>query len=448
MALEGAKNGCGMEILYQYLWQYKMLGRRLRLASGAEIEVLDPGRLNTDAGPDFFNAKIKVGDKVWAGNVEIHVKASDWYRHGHQDDTAYDSVMLHVVAVDDRKVYRTDGSEIPQVSITMPRSFFEMYRLLAEGTLPMRCAGQLWRLDRLHVADWMETLGMERLQVKAERIRGYLEETGHDWQHACLMALARSLGFGLNGLPFEMLARSLSLNYLGRHSDSVFQLEAMLFGQAGMLDMSMHMFDDYYQRLCREYYFLARKYGMRPMRADMWKYARLRPQSFPHRRIALLVRALSGGFSLMGDIIDAGADIDRLRALFSWKLDGYWANHFDFDVEASSAPLSLGKSSVDLLLVNLVAPVIYLYHGSCGNYDAAERAVDLLRGLRPESNSIITAWRQAGIEADDAFTSQALLHLRKEYCDARKCLYCRFGNRLLRQSQSTPTPNPALFPES
>lgn len=423
-----------MELLYQYLWQFKMLGNRLQLPGGEVIEVLDPGQRNTDSGPDFFNAKIKVGDKVWAGNVEIHVRASDWYRHGHQNDMAYDNVILHAVGVNDRAVSRSDGTIIPQVCITMPQSFYEVYRLLAEGSMPVRCSARLGQLDKLHITGWIESLGIERMQAKAQRIRNYYEETGHDWQRTCLTALARALGFGVNGLPFEMLARSLSLNYLSRHSDSLFQLEAILFGQAGMLDSSNHIFDEYFQGLCREYYFLARKYNLRPMRRDLWKYARMRPQSFPHRRIALLAKILLGGFSLMADILSASADADKLHALLNWKFEGYWASHFDFDVESSSAPQSLGKNSVDLLIINVAVPLIYFYHSVTGNFDEAEKAIDLLRSLHAENNSIIAGWRQSGITAEDAFSSQALLHLRKEYCDTRKCLYCRFGNYLLRHS--------------
>ena len=426
-----------MERMYQFLWKSGMFGRKLRECGGGEVEVIDPGHLNPDAGPDFFNSKIRIDGVEWAGNVEIHVKASDWNRHGHQNDVAYDNIILHVVAVSDIRIRRRDGSFIPQVEMTLPEDFFRTYASLSAEIEGVKCGAGLEGISALTKTDWLETLAVERLQVKAERVNGILSTTVNDWEQTCFIILARALGFGLNGDPFELLARSLPLKFLHHHSDNPYQIEALLFGQAAMLDSSLHIFDEYYQHLCREYYFLARKYGLRPMRPGLWKYARTRPNNFPHRRIAFLAKACEGGFSLFSKIIAAGGDEEGSRGLFKWKLDGYWQDHFSFDVEARSVPATLSGMSLTLLLINVVAPLLYAYGARRGDPDFAERGISLLEKLPAESNSIIRQWSHYGLEADSAWRSQALLHLKREYCDARKCLYCRFGNNLLRRAATT-----------
>lgn len=423
-----------MERLYQYLWQHGMLGRELALTDGTEVKVLSPGRLNRDAGPDFSSARVLIGDTEWVGNVEIHVRASDWFRHKHDEDPVYDSVILHVVSQNDRRVSRSDGSLIPQVAVNFPHGFYQLFLSLSEGTPGIRCHHNLLCLNKLTITDWLETLTVERMQDKAWRILQMHSASSGDWARTCFVTFARALGFGLNSDPFEIMARSITLNHLSRHSDNLFQLEALLFGQAGMLDMSNHIFDEYYQNLCREYYFLARKYGLRPMRSDLWKYARTRPGNFPHRRIALLARYLEGGFSLVGEIMACGNDTDRLKEIFRKNLEGYWANHIGFGAEMAPAPVALSEASIELLIINLVAPLIYAHCRSTGDYERAEDAFNIWRDLEPEKNAIIRSWNTSGIKAEDAAQSQALLWLRKNYCDRRKCLDCRFGHAMLRES--------------
>lgn len=421
-----------MEKLYQYLWKHRMLGRKLYLEDGAQLEILSPGRLNCDAGPDFSNARIRIGDTEWAGNVEIHVRASDWYRHGHDRDAAYDSVALHVVAISDRRVTRSDGTEIPQLTAIFPESFFNMYATLCDGISDIRCSGDFAYIPSLIKTDCLESLAVERMHVKASRIIDELHNLGGDWERTCFVTLARALGFGLNSEPFEILARSIPLGYLHRHADNLVQLEALLFGQAGMLDTSIHIFDEYYQLLCREYYFLARKYNLRPMKRELWKYARTRPQNFPHRRIALLAKTLYGGFSLLSRILAAAGEIGKTRELLHWELEGYWLTHSDFDREQPMGAAALGAGSVDLLMINLVAPILYAHGAAHGDPEKAEMGLELWRQLPPERNMYVRQWQQLGFECEDAMRSQALLQLRKQYCDSGRCLDCRLGHWLLR----------------
>ena len=425
-----------MERLYQYLWKHSMLGRNLMLDDGRELTILVPGILNENAGPDFFSAKLRIGDSTWVGNVEIHVKASDWYKHRHNDDPAYDSVILHVVAIKDGVVKRRDGSIIPQVCVTFPIEFYSLYASLSESIKDVRCKPYIQTLSSLVIEDWLSTLAIERIHVKSQRILELNRQCDGDWERTCFISFARALGFGLNSDPFEMLARSVPLNYLARHSDNLFQLEALLFGQAGMLDMSCHIFDEYYQGLCREYYFLAKKYGLKPLHSGIWKYSKTRPGNFPHRRIALLAQYIYGGFSLMRAILETKGDEDKARELFAMELDGYWKTHTQFGIEADRVPVGLSRGSENLLLINLVAPLVYSYCAYVGDLEGAESALSLWMDLESEKNSYIRQWENTGIKCKDAMHSQALLQLRKNYCDMGKCLECRFGNYLLRNSIS------------
>lgn len=422
-----------MEKVYQYLWSHRMLGRTLYISGGEEVRILNPGVLNSNAGPDFIGARLRIGDMEWIGNVEIHVKASDWYVHHHDTDPAYDTVLLHVVAVSDRKVYRSDGKVVPQVEVTFPKEFHNMFAHLADSIGEVRCSGMLSRLDPITIHDWISTLAMERLQTKAEKIKHTLEATAGDWQQACFEAFARALGFGLNSDAFEMLARSVPLNRLMRHSDNLFQIEALLFGQAGMLNTGAHMFDEYYQRLCMEYIFLAKKYDLKPLRSEIWKYSRTRPGNFPHRRIAYLAQFLVGGFDLLTLIMDRIKKKDDCRVIFNRRLEGYWADHFSFGAEAHSAPKALGSASIELLMINLVAPLVYTYMGLTGHDEASEKALEIWEDLAPERNTYTRRWPGLGVPVKDALTTQALIQLSKEYCDRHRCLECRFGHQILRK---------------
>lgn len=419
-----------MELLYHYLWKYRIFPDTMRLCDGRAVRVKSPGLHNRDSGPDFSHARICVDDTDWVGNVEIHVKASDWYRHGHQDDPAYDNIILHAVAVDDARITRPDGSEIPQLVIPATPDLFQVYSELSRHIDDVRCLDRLHTLAPLTVTDWMETLSVERLQMKAQRIKDIYRQFQSDWSQALFITLARSLGFGLNGVPFEMLGKSLPLKYVFRHGDNPMQVEALLFGQAGMLDPSINIFDDYYQALCREYFFLARKYGLRPLAAGLWKTS-TRPANSPQRRIAILSAALTTGFSLFDKLLECRGDADRLRELFVWEAGQYWKEHTLFGL-SGTLPTKLAFGSVTSLLINLAAPFYTAYASVCGEPEWAERSIDLLMSLPGEENSKTRQWKLGGLSYPDALRSQALIQLRNEYCDRCRCLECRFGHTILR----------------
>ena len=423
-----------MEEIFQLLWANRMLGLTFELVSGEKVRIIDPGVLNRDAGPDFFNAKVKIDGKVWAGNIEIHMKASDWHRHGHDSDPSYDNVILHVVAHSDTTIIRKDNTVLAQMQVRLPEKFYQTFAYLTSANTEIRCAARLQNIDKIKRADWTETLTVERLQHKAARIEEELRKSHGDWNVACFLTLARALGFGLNGIPFEMLAHSIDLNHLRRHSDNILQMEAIFFGQAGMLDPTTNQTDRRYQLMCREYQFLARKYSMHPIPHTVWKFARTRPQNLPYRRIALLAKAMSETPDLLQRIIMTEGDEDKIRALFRWQVDQYWSRRLTFggDFQTEANPPYLSEQSVNILLINVAAPLLYAYAILHCDYDMKEAAIALLTGLPPEKNAIIRNWQQLGFKVADAGTSQALIHLRKEYCDRHDCLRCRFGHHILR----------------
>lgn len=420
-----------MEKLMQYVWKHRLWrSEDMVTNTGKKVRVVDPGLLNTDAGPDFFNAKIKIDGHMWVGNVEMHYRATDWKRHHHDSDKAYDSVILHVVAKDDAPVRRTNGELIPQLVLEVSPQFNADYASLVGATIEVPCATKIKQVPHLTIVEWVEGLAFERLHGKVERIHQLLDSFNGSWEDVCYVTLARNFGFGINNDAFERLARRTPLRLLGKHSDSVLQIEALLFGQAGMLDAQKPGMDSYYNQLCTEYAFLSNKFQLTPMEKESWKLFRIRPQNFPYRRIAMLAQFIEGGFRMMNRILEAEGE-KEMRALFEVELSGYWTKHYTFGKPNERATATLSRSSIDIILINTVAPLLYAYGELTGNYEMTDKAIKLLEDLRAESNSIVSHFVAYGIDCPDALTSQALVQLKREYCDARKCIYCKIGHHLL-----------------
>lgn len=424
-----------MEALMQYVWQHRLWPqRRMSTVDGRQVTVIDPGRLNRSSGPDFFNAKIKIGSQMWAGDVEIHVRASDWHRHGHDGDAAYDSVILHVVGRDDVPIRRRNGEIIPQMLMDCSTAIHEQYMsLTGRSDLDMPCADTVRAMQPLYVADWLTTLLMERLYEKSDRIEALLKRTAGDWESACYVTVARALGFGLNAEPMERLALSLPLNLLFKHTDSPLAVEALFFGMSGLLDQAPAD-EPYVAQLRSEFGFLSKKFGLRPSGALGWKTGGMRPASSPHRRIATLAAMVFSGFRIMGDLTSVATEEDAAR-LFDITLSGFWQSHYTFNhANTCPPPRALSRASVSILIINVVAPMIMAYGLARGDEEAPSRAVELLEQLRPENNYIVSMAGRAGIIARSAADSQALIQLRRGYCEQRKCLYCRFGRRMLSEA--------------
>lgn len=428
-----------MERLMQYVWKHRLWApSSMHTVDGRHVRVIDPGLENTNSGPDFFNAKIMIDDRLWAGDVEIHVRASDWHRHNHDGDPAYDSVILHVVDRDDDVILRSNGEAIPQMRMPCTPDFHRHYSALVDrADIDLPCASTIPDNSSIYIVDWLSTLAYERLYDKSERISSLLSRLGGDWESVCYVTVARALGFGINGDPFERLALSLPLNFIGKHSDSLFSIEALLFGQSGLLDDAVSRGDSYAVALAREYAFMAHKFGLSKPQSLGWKMSRMRPANFPHRRIATLAAMLHGGFRMMSRFLDI-KNIDDAETILSPSLTGYWEHRYSFGAESPQVATRLSRSSIAGIVINAVVPLMYAYADSHARTELADHAVELLQTLPPERNSIIDLFARAGIKATDAFTSQALIQLRKAYCQNRKCLYCRIGHRLLSSRSRRP----------
>ena len=416
-----------------YVWQHRLFpSSNLQTVDGRRITVINPGRHNTDAGPDFFNATVKIDDHTWVGNIEIHVKASDWYRHKHDTDAAYDSVILHVVDIDDTTVKRPDGQVIPQLRLpcsSMLNSDFHALADSAPHSLP--CAQRLSEIKPIHITDWITSLGYERLLAKADRLTGLLKHLNGDWETTAFAAISRALGFGVNNEPFEMLARAIEPVIMRKCAHSLLSAEALLLGQAGFLESFRPGDGSYGSKLREEYLFLRNKFELSgPLRLN-WKMSRMRPGNTPQRRLATLAHiVVRGEGSLMSKFIDAET-VETLRGIFTESLTGFWANHYTLTGAQTQPTPGMSVAAADILIINAVVPLLHAYGTLTGQLHFHDRAIRILELLKPEANHITKLFDACGIKCNDAFSSQALIHLRREYCERQKCLYCRIGHRLL-----------------
>ncbi|MDP4202066.1 MAG: DUF2851 family protein [Bacteroidota bacterium] len=420
------------EVLLQYAWQHKLFyAGNLATIKGEKVEVIDPGQINRDAGPDFFNAKIKIGETLWAGNVEVHVNSSDWKGHHHTNDSAYNNIILHVVAKHDADIFRTSGEEIEQLLLPCYEDLESRHEALMEQKSFVSCAEHLDKVPRFLLSGWKNALLTERLELKVNDIETLLQNTQNNWEEAFYITLAHNLGTGINSIPFELLAKSLPQIHLAKHKDNLTQIEAMLFGQSGLLNQSPA--SDYTDKLKQEYSFLKAKYQLQPIDAHLWKLLRLRPQNFPHVRIAQFATLTSKSSKLFSKIVNAKS-IEEMESLFKCSTSEYWQSHYTFNKTADPKSKPIGKSTIKILLINTAAPFLFAYGRYKNDERMQEKALTLLEQIPPEQNSIIKNWKQYNIVATSAFDSQALIHLKKHYCDCKKCLQCRIGHYVLQQN--------------
>ena len=419
-----------MEELMQYVWHHRLwVATDMHTNDGRSVAVVDVGQLNRNAGPDFFNAKVRIGDQMWCGNVEIHVRASDWFRHGHDRDRAYDTVILHVVQFDDCPIQTPDGRTIPQIVMPCARNFAERYNEFVNNRAnALACAVELPQMSPVVVRDWLDSLAFERIHSKVDAINLRLEKSHGDWEQTAFITLSRALGAGINGDAFERVASSLPLRILHKHCDSLLALEAMFFGQSGLLYQAPS--DPYVDRLRSEYQFLCNKFGLSAPRPLVWRMSRMRPASFPHRRLATLAKMVENGFKLMERILNCRNEEDA-RNLFRLDLTGYWAANYNFNSGGNAGPTALGGSTVNMLVINVVAPLMMAYGDYTDDCALSDRAVDILEHLPGERNTLTADFVRAGVPCSNAFISQAMIQARRCYCDVRKCLHCRLGHRIL-----------------
>lgn len=426
------------EEFLHYLWKYSLYDQdRLFDNEHNKIIVLDPGQYNRDSGPDFFNARISVAGTVWAGNVEIHVKSSHFYNHGHQNDPAFNNVILHIVADNDKRVCNEKGEEILTAEISFDSTYYEKYIFLVNNPYIIACQDDIKKLDDIIIFHWFNSLVIERFQAKSESILKIFSETGNDWEETFYRILTRYFGFRVNTEPFEMLASALPFRIIRKHTDNIFQIESLLFGTAGLLETGLFrevLSDEYYLNLIKEYAILSAKYSLQPLHGWLWKFARLRPSNFPTVRLSQLAAMLSVTGGLFSKVMET-TDIKQIKKLFEVSASGYWDDHFVFGKKSRNTTKNIGSQAADILLINAVIPMIFVYGQSRDCQNISERALSFLEKIKPEENIITSEWEAAGVVAESAFYSQALIQLRNEYCKKRKCLDCRIGNKIISQGK-------------
>lgn len=418
------------EEFLQFIWRHGLYRKdRLETTDGEPVEIISPGQSNHDSGPDFFNARIRIGHTAWAGNIEIHQKSSHWYQHRHDSDAAYDNVILHVVEQHDKTV-QVKSHQLPTLILGYEDEILNNYESLLKSKTWIACQERLPEVDPFILRFWFSSLMIERLESKTVEIVKMLEQNHNNWNETFYQLLARNFGMKTNALPFELLAKSLPLSILSKHKNDILQTEALLFGQSGLLNETL-LGDDYFLSLRKEYSFLYKKYHLSGIESHLWKFMRLRPINFPTVRIAQLAMLIHHSSALFSHILET-EDPDQLRQLFMVTASHYWNTHYRFNkLSGVNRPKALGDTAFNNLVINTIVPMLFVWGDQHLDQGMKDRALLLLEKMDAEQNHIIRKWNESGIVARTAFESQALLQLKNNYCDHKKCLSCQLGARII-----------------
>jgi len=419
------------EDFINYLWQYRSFNQNIITTTGEVIKIISPGTRNMDSGPDFFNAMIEFGNTKWAGNVEIHVDSSDWYRHNHQNNLVYDNIILHVVYRDDKPVCRQNHELIPTIELAgkFNPSILKKYQSFITSKNSIPCHKLLHTIKHFDKLSWFDSLMAERLEKKSDEIIELLNLSKNNFLQVFYQRLARGMGYTANADAMEMLAMSLPINLLSKHKDSLFQIEAMLFGNAGLLPDNTK--DKYTNQLVKEYAFLKIKYKLSPMDSSLWRFMRMRPVSFPTIRISQFANIIYSSSGLLNRIIETSR-LQDVISLLSASASPYWDNHYQFEKIAPGKSKKLGLSTINIILINTIIPFLFVFGKIKNDHSLQDKAIDWLGQIKPESNTIIRQFASIGITTENAMQTQALIQLKNNYCTKKRCLSCRFGHVLVR----------------
>ena len=422
------------EDFLHYLWKFKKFDAlNLRTFNDEEITIINVGQYLELAGPDFFNAQITIGNQKWAGNVEIHLKSSDWYVHHHEIDSAYENVILHVVWEHDTEIYRSNNIEIPVLELKkhVDPATIQNYQSLMAPKSWIFCEKQIKEVDEFIFKNWQERLFFERLERKSKPIFDLLEETSQDWEAVLFSLLARNFGLNTNGDAFFKMAQTIPFSIIRKESFEVENLEALFFGLAGLLDSEKE--DNYYKDLKIRYFYLLHKYQLEHLMADQVQFFKHRPDNFPTIRLSQLANLYHTHQNLFSKISTL-LSLKNSAQVFQIGVSPYWENHYQFDKESPIKKKMLSKSFIDLLLVNTIIPLQFAFAKSQGK-EITEDLINLLNGLNPEKNAIIDKFSSFGIVSKNAFDTQSLLQLKKEYCNKSRCLECALGLELVKSKR-------------
>lgn len=420
------------EEFLHYVWKFQLFHQQqLTTTTSESLDIIKSGSHNTDAGPDFFNARIRLNTTEWAGNIEVHVNASDWKKHFHQNDKAYNNVILHVVYEANEIIYRNTGEPIPTLELKgkIPQKHYNNYLQFKNSKDWIPCQKQIEKVPELVVNGMLDRLLLERLERKATTIIDTLKLNNNNWEETFYRHLARNFGFKTNAEPFELLAKALPLVYLGKHKNNLLQIEALFFGQAGLLEK--HFNDKYLQALQNEYVFLKHKFNLQPIDAHLWKFLRLRPANFPTIRIAQFANLIYNSTHLFSKILET-ENLEKLQSLLNTNVSDYWQSHYTFDKLSVEKPKHLGEDAINTILINSIVPFLFVYGKLKNEEKYIDRSIQFLEQTRGENNVIIKKWKTLKFSVKTAHSTQALLQLKNEYCNNKKCLHCSIGNYLLK----------------
>ena len=420
------------EDFLHHVWQFKKFDiANLKTTKGESIQILNSGQYLQLAGPDFFNAQIIIENQKWAGNVEIHLKSSDWYVHNHEKDSNYDSVILHVVWEHDVPIFRKDNSEIPTLELKeyVALSDLHKYQSLVSQKSWIYCENELQNVDQFVFKNWQERLFFERLERKANLIFELLETSNHDWEAVLFCLLVKNFGLNTNGEMFYKIAKSIPFSVVRKESFSLESLESLLLGQANLLSHDFQ--DSYAKELQKSYHYLVQKHQLREKVVGSVEFFKHRPDNFPTIRLAQLASLYFHQKNLFSLVMNCSS-INELYQVFNVGVSQYWETHYNFDRESSKKMKKLSKSFVDLLVVNTIIPLQFAYARS-RQKEITQDLIDLANSIPSEKNVIIDKFKTFGIASENVYESQALLQLKKEYCDLKKCLDCAVGHFILKK---------------
>ena len=409
------------EDFLHYVWQYKKFDfSNLTTVSGELVTISNCGNYLQQSGPDFFNAQIVLGNQKWAGNIEIHIKSSDWYLHHHEKDTNYDNVILHVVWEHDVPVFRKDNSEIPVLELRtyISKKDLENYQALTSPKSWIYCESQIATIDNFVLANWIERLFVERLERKYIPIEQLLKETENDWEAVLFCMLAKNFGLNTNGETFLKIAKSISFSIVRKESAEVENLESLFFGLADLFPVTIE--DNYTKDLKNRFEYISQKHKLKKIPIEPVQFFKHRPDNFPTIRMAQLAMLYHKQKNLFSKVIVAKT-IKELHQLFEITISEYWQMHYQFDKESPKKKKQFSKAFIDLLIINTIVPIQFAYAKSQGK-EVSESLLDLLREVAAEKNIIIEKFSNFGINAKNAFETQSLLQLKNEYCNQSKCL--------------------------
>jgi hypothetical protein len=417
------------ESFIQFLWKCTSKSTIFESVNGEKVEILQVGEHNTNAGPDFLNARIKINDTIWAGNIEIHIKSSDWHKHKHTNDPLYNSVILHVVAEYDVPIKRNNGNDIPCIVFPDISRKHVSYLDFQNNVHPIKCHESIAHIEPIQLRSWLEKVLFERLERKVVDIERINNSNRNNWEQTLFILLARSLGRGLNSDNFEILARSIPFHIVLKCKSDLLKIEALLFGMAGFLDEEDNEGNEYYQKLKNEFNFLKGKFSIQQTTIH-WRFLRTRPVNFPTVRLAQLAALINNSFPLFSQIHEL-YQLKELTNQFEIAASEFWNTHYSFSKYSTKRPKRMGKSTINSIVINAVVPMLVAFAQHTGKHAHIEKAISFLEELPAESNSIVKLWQETGISCQSAFDTQALIQLKKVYCDKNRCLDCRIGAGVL-----------------